>query len=409
MGSAVIIGGGAAGCLCAVELKRRCPSCSVTVLEAGREPMAKLSLTGGGRCNITNTFEFISDLHKAYPRGAQLLKRAFYRFGPKEAMEWWDRSGVPFEIQAGGRVFPVSQNAKDVVRTLSNLMKEYGVGLVCQAKVVEIAPEEGGFRVSAADGREYRCDCAILTAGGTSSGTLSHMLPPDIGIKPTVPSLFTFKINDPEMKALMGLSVPDASLCICGTSIRSEGALLLTDWGLSGPAVLKLSSYAAEYLNAHQYRAELSINWLGLGEAEAAGWIDGKVCSCGGKMMRNSGPQDIPERLWHMILHKSDIRENCRWGELSGKGRAKLLSCLIGCVFSIEGRAAFKEEFVTCGGVSLDSINTNTLESKTHKGLFFAGEVLDVDGITGGFNLQAAWSTGYVAAEESAAFLNGKK
>lgn len=405
MFSAVIVGGGAAGCFCAVELKRRCPQCSITVLEAGDVPMAKLSITGGGRCNITNTFESVSDLREVYPRGARLLKRAFFRFGYGEVAEWWEKQGLNLAVHDGGRVFPADGDAKDVVRTLGKLMSEQGVRLECGCKVNSISSSGNGFVVGTAGGRTYQSRCVIVATGGTSAQRLAQMLPDDIPISPTAPSLFTFRINDPSLKSLMGLSVPQAVVSLCGTAFSADGPVLVTDWGLSGPAVLKLSSLAARYLYERQYRASLVVNWLGWDESEVDGWLDGVSGEYKGRMVRNVCPEGIPERLWQMILARSAIREDCRWAELGSKGRARLVAHLTASLLQIEGRAAFKEEFVTCGGVGADGIKTDTLESRTHKGLFFAGEVLDIDGITGGFNLQAAWTTGYIAAESAACFL----
>lgn len=393
----VIVGAGAAGCFCAVEAKRCNPDSEVLLLESASKPMSKLALTGGGRCNITNTFAAVDDLAAVYPRGARLMKRLFHTFGPEETQAWWESAGVSLFAQADERVFPKSQDALQVVGTLSRLMRELGVKLVCNAKVASIESGDG-FSVRTVAGECYRCAAVVLTGGGTSSDVLCRLLPQEVKVNPTVPSLFTFKIADDSLRALMGLSVPDAALCIPGTSFRSGGSLLITDWGLSGPAVLRLSSYAAPYLYEKQYRSALLVNWTGRSEDNLRSELAALSRDSAAKMAANAPVRGIPERLWRLLLQKAGIAAEQRWSEIGSKGINRLVAALTACEFDIAGRAAFKEEFVTCGGVSLDSVNARTLECKSCPGLFFAGEVLDIDAVTGGFNLQAAWTTAYVAA-----------
>lgn len=393
----VIIGAGAAGCFCAVEAKRCHPESEVLVLESGPRPMVKLALTGGCRCNITNTFGTAGDLGGVYPRGARLVKRLFYSFGPSDTVEWWENEGVSLFAQDDERVFPKSQDALQVVRTLERLMKELGVKLVCNSKVATVRKDDG-FVVHTVTGESYPCAAVVLTAGGLSDQVLARMLPEGVSVIPTVPSLFTFRIADESLRSLMGLSVPEAALCIPGTQFRSSGALLLTDWGVSGPAVLRMSSYAARHLSAEQYRTPLLVNWTGMSESEIRSCME--VVSRGNpaRMIGNAPVAAIPERLWRYLVQKAGIGPEQRWAELGSKSINRLVSVLSGTELQVTGRAAFKEEFVTCGGVSLESVKANTLEAVNVPGLFFAGEVLDIDAVTGGFNLQAAWTTAYVAA-----------
>lgn len=384
MPKTIIIGAGAAGCFCAIELKRRRPDMDVTIYEAGAKPLAKVAVTGGGRCNLTNSFARISRLEEAYPRGGQLMKRALRAFSQRDTMEWFEEAGVALLIQEDECVFPVSQDAMQIVRTLVRLMRELGVKLVCNKKITSLS--------------ELDADCIVVTAGGNSKAALQAMLPSDIGITDTVPSLFTFKIADESLRSLMGTVAENVALSLAGTAFRSHGTLLVTDWGVSGPATLKLSSYAARYLADSAYRATMLVNWLDRPESEARQLLDDCISGNGKKFVANAHPEGMTERLWQHLQQRAGLRGDLRWQELGSKGFNKLVSTLTADSYQITGRARFKEEFVTCGGVDLAGIDLNTLESKTHPGLFFAGEVLDIDAVTGGFNLQAAWSTGYVVA-----------
>lgn len=396
--SIVIIGAGAAGCFCAVQTMRLHPSYKVTILESGPVPMAKLALTGGGRCNISNTFETVGDLGEVYPRGARLMKRLLYGFSREDTAAWWESEGVPLCVQEDGRMFPQSQDAMQVVRTLESLLHKTGVELRCGCRAERIICSESGYTVETNGGGRIACDSLVLCAGGSAFGKLRKLLPSDIEITGTVPSLFTFRIEDEDLKALMGLSAPNATASIPGTSFRACGPILITDWGVSGPAVLRLSSHAAQYLAEHQYKAGLVINWTGMSEAQTAEWIADTIRDCPGRKLLNIHPEGIAERLWALILQKACLNPAARWSEMGSKGRSRLINGITASQFEISGKAAFKEEFVTCGGVSLKGMDPNTLESRSHKGLFFAGEVMDIDAVTGGFNLQAAWTTAMTVA-----------
>lgn len=413
-----VIGGGAAGCFCAVEMKRRLPEADVTVYEAGRRPMAKLAVTGGGRCNITNTFEGVGSLAKVYPRGDKFMKRALKRFGPDGLLRWFEAEGVRFVAQPDGCVFPESQDAMQIVRTLEKLMRRSGVRLVCGRRCVRIVPvsaclsEEspesvhggaasvsaGGFVLEFSDGCRETADKVVLTAGGSSSAFLRTLLPDTVEIVPTVPSLFTFRIADEGLRTLMGTVIDNATMSIAGTAFRSEGALLITDWGVSGPATLKLSSYAARYLAEREYSAPLLVNWTGLTETEAREWLCRTESAGPRRRLGSSHPSGLTGRLWEHLISRAGLRPEMRWPELGPKGRNRLAAVMTADQYRICGRAAFKEEFVTCGGVSLSSVDLGTLECRSVPGLYCAGEVLDIDAVTGGFNLQAAWSCAYLVA-----------
>lgn len=376
--SIAIVGAGAAGCFAAAVLPRLVKDARITLYESAPKPMLKLARTGGGRCNITNTFASVKDLRDVYPRGTQMMKRALGCLSVEETCRWFEAEGIALTAQDDGCIFPVSQDAMQVVRTLQRLMDRGGVTLKCNSRIEDVTCLDA--------------DCILVTTGG---GALKLLEPLQLPLEPCVPSLFTFKIADDGLRALMGTVVEDVILGLAGTRFRSSGTLLLTDWGVSGPATLRLSSYAAVHLAQSGYKATLLINWISATEADAAAIINAFEQQ---KSVVNSRPQGITDRLWRHLLSRAGIPENRRWAEVGARTRSRLVSVLTADSYPIEGRARFKEEFVTCGGVSSKAVNISTLECRTRPGLFFAGEVLDIDAVTGGFNLQAAWSTAMLAA-----------
>ena len=389
-----VIGAGAAGCFCAAELRRRLPKAAVDVYETGPKPLAKVAVTGGGRCNLTNSFDGIRSLAEAYPRGERLMKRLLRFFSQEDTWHWFESAGVPLVLQEDHCVFPQSQDAMDIVRALLRRME--GVNLRLRTPVSSVIP--GPSRTLLVDGEPY--DAVVVTTGGAPKG-----LPLLDGLAlewvPTVPSLFTFTIRDEGLRSLMGL-VADASVSIPGSAFKADGPLLITDWGLSGPAVLKLSAYAARYLHENGYKAPLSVNWLALNEADTRETLQETAAVNPRKQVSNTPPAGLQARLWGHLVHRSGIRPDIRWAELGSKGLNKLVSILTQDAYAIEGKTKFREEFVTCGGVALSNVDPSTLESKKYPGLYFAGEVLDIDAITGGFNLQAAWTTGFTVAQSIA-------
>ena len=392
-----IIGAGAAGCFCAINLKRMAPGVQLDIFEAGAKPLAKLAITGGGRCNLTNSFANISDLHQAYPRGAQLMKRALSRFNQQDCMRWFEQAGVALVLQEDQCVFPQSQNAMEIVHTLTREMRISGVNLHCRMRISSIeALPEGGYRIYAGN-EKFTSDAVVVTSGGSPKAAGQDFLGPlSLKMIPPVPSLFTFNISDKELKALMGTVVENTSIALAGTKFKAEGPLLITHWGVSGPAVLKLSSYAARELAESNYSGKIIINWLPEASPESIGGI---MKTNPQKLLAGAHPGEIPARLWNMLLGRACIREDIRCAELGSKGLNRLLEVLHHDTYRINGKGTYKDEFVTCGGVSLENISINTLEAKEHPKLYFAGEALDVDAITGGFNLHAAWSMGYMIAE----------
>ncbi len=400
MKSVAIIGAGASGCFASIQIKRQHPDWRVEIFEAGKRPMAKLSVTGGGRCNITNSFENVRSLKDVYPRGANIMKRLLKVFSQKDLLEWFENEGIQFTTQADGCVFPCSQDAMEIVRCLERLMKEENIILHCSSKVLNIIENSNiGFRLRINDGNTKDFDKVILSCGGTSSDVLKSMLPQNIEVTQTVPSLFTFRTGDIALKNLMGIVVDNARLSIPGSGISSEGILLITDWGLSGPAALKLSSYAALFLHEKQYHAPLCINWAGCTENEIRDELAELSDLNAKRIVYNANLTRLSTRLWKHLCTKAGIAQDQRWMDISKKALNRLCATLCSDNEEIIGRVHFKDEFVTCGGVALSEINPANMESKKHPNLYFTGEALNIDAITGGFNLQAAWSTAYNATE----------
>ena len=395
MRTIAIIGAGAAGCFCAAELRRLRPDLRVDVYEAGPKPLAKVAVTGGGRCNLTNSFEGLRSLAEAYPRGDRLMKRLLRVFSQEDTWRWFESAGVPLVLQEDHCVFPRSQNAMDIVHALLRRMD--GVNLRLRTPVKTVMPDTDGHLL--VDGEAY--DAVVITTGGAPKG-LPMLDGLDLEWVPTVPSLFTFTVLDDGLRSLMGLVV-DASVSIPGTTFKADGPLLITDWGLSGPAVLKLSSYAARYLHEAGYKAPLSVNWLALNEAEVRGILQELADGNPRKQVTSTPPAGLQARLWNYLTIRAGLRNDIRWAELGSKGLNRLVATLTQDTYAIAGKTKFRDEFVTCGGVSLSNIDPSTLACKRYPGLYFAGEVLDIDAITGGFNLQAAWTTGYVVAQSIAA------
>ena len=383
-----VIGGGAAGFFLAVNLKAMCPQMEVTIFERGSRVLRKVEISGGGRCNCTNSFEGVSDLATVYPRGHRLMKRLFHVFSPEDAFRWFQQHGVPLVIQEDHCVFPQSQDAHSIIRCFLQEAKRLGVGVRVNHPITELQELS-------------RFDFVTVTTGGQprSSGLvwlarLGHV------VVPPVPSLFSFCVEDEGLCGLMGMVVEQVRLGVVGEKIRSEGPMLITHWGLSGPAVLKLSSYLAPKLAAAAYSASVVVNWTDMGEDDVRSILERTAAQHERKQLATWVPFSMPHRLWQFLLQRAvGNRAYITWENLQKKDLNRLVTVLTNDSYRMTRRNIFKEEFVTCGGISLQSVHPATLESKCVPHLFFAGEVLDIDGITGGFNFQAAWTTAYTVAK----------
>lgn len=396
-----IIGAGAAGCFAAIQIARQCPEATVSVFERLSRPLAKVAVTGGGRCNLTNSFADVRSLESVYPRGARLMKRLFKVFDHCDAMRWFEREGVPLVTQEDQCVFPRSQRADDIVQTLLRLMRRHGVNLHTGCGVTAIHPLSPGYRIDFQEKKSVTADIVVVTTGGSPRECrLDFLSPLALETVSPVPSLFSFVLENHPLAEHAGLVVPNVTTRLAGTRFKADGPLLVTHWGVSGPAILRLSSYAARHLHDNAYRADLVVGWLGEeNEASAAEMLQRLSADYEAKQMGSVSPESLSRRLWHTLLRHAGISHERRWSSLSAKDHRRLASRLTGHTLTVSGRNPHKEEFVTCGGIALDQVHPSTLESRRHSGLYLAGEVLDVDAVTGGFNLQAAWTMGFVVAQ----------
>ena len=381
-----VVGGGAAGFFLAVNLKEMMPDMEVTIFERSQHVLTKVEISGGGRCNCTNSFEEVTDLSQVYPRGHRLLKRLFNNFDYRDAYAWFERHGVPLVTQNDQCVFPEAQDSHAIINCFLSLARRYHIE-ICKGSKVQSLDDVKGY------------DYVVVTTGGSPKGEgLRWLKALGHEIEQPVPSLFTFSVADKRLQALMGV-VTDVETMIPGTKLRAAGPLLITHWGLSGPAVLKLSSHAARYLAEQNYQTPLAVRWLSLSDQEISTLLYEQVATQPKKQLTTYNPFGLQQRLWAYLVEKAlEVRAQIRWAELNKKDVNRLVNVLLNDTYQIAGRAPFKDEFVTCGGISLKAINTSTLESKYVPHLYFAGEVLDIDGVTGGFNFQAAWTTAYTVA-----------
>ena len=397
-----IIGGGAAGFMAAIVARRTNPASKVTIFERAQKVLAKVEITGGGRCNVTNSFAAITDMKQAYPRAHNLMKRLMKTFSNEDTYRWLKQHGVPLVTQEDECVFPKAQDSHAIINCLVRQANELGVTICCRHRLVNIhRMEDGKLKLEFENGSHRVFHRTIITTGGSPNGRgLQYLAQLGHEIEAPVPSLFTFNIKDRAFCDLMGTVVEPVVTTIPGTKLRAKGPLLVTHWGVSGPAVLKLSSYAARLLAENDYKAPLAISWTGeLTRQEVEENLLKLQIANPRKQVATLHPFGLPSRLWLYILSKLDIDAVKPWAEIGRKTLNRMIETLVNDQYTIAGKGAFRDEFVTCGGVSLSSVNSKTLESKVCPNLFFAGEVLDIDAITGGFNLQAAWTTGVVAGQ----------
>ena len=387
-----IVGGGAAGFFLAINLKEMQPNMEVTIFEKSKKVLAKVEISGGGRCNCTNNFADVSDLSAVYPRGHRLMKRLFKTFDYRDAYEWFERHGVRLTTQDDGCVFPASQDSHTIINCFLTETRRHGVEI------------RTGFKIESLE-QLKDFDYIAITTGGVTMGS-GHLVTSatDVTRCPApivtpVPSLFTFKIDDPALHSLMGTVVEEVTAFIPSTNFRASGPLLITHWGMSGPAILRLSSYAARALADNDYQMPMAVNWTNRKEPEIANELRDIIASHPQKQITTIRPFNLPSRLWNYLVEKTlGERAMNRWQNLNQKEMNRLVNMLANDTYQIAGRAPFKDEFVTCGGIDLATVDPVTMESKLRPHLYFAGEVLDIDGITGGFNFQAAWTTAYTVA-----------
>jgi len=398
-----IIGGGAAGFFSAITAKENYPDATVVIFEKSKKLLRKVKISGGGRCNITNGCTSIKELSGAYPRGGNALKKSFGIFNTKHAMQWFESRGLPLVIQENNCVFPVSQSSQSVIDCFFKQTKRLRVEIEVDRGIKAIKRIGDKLELDFIEGKvpSRIFDKVIVATGGSPKRKgLEWLEKLNHQIEDPVPSLFTFNMPAESVTELMGVVVEKTLVNVQGTKLKSGGPLLITHWGMSGPAILKLSAFGARLLSEKGYEFKIQVNWVNVINNDVVmEKLKSIVNEHSNKILSNFRPYFLPERLWRYLLEKIDLSAQKKWGELGKKGMNKLVNILTNDVYSVKGKTSFKEEFVTCGGVSLKSIDFKTMQSKVCKNLYFAGEIMDIDGITGGYNFQAAWTTAFIAGK----------
>lgn len=402
----VVIGAGAAGCFAAIQVAHHFPKASIIILERGKKPLAKVKISGGGRCNVTNVVSEPSELSRNYPRGERFLKKVFYQFSSNDMKIWLEQKGIPLKLYPDGCYFPLSNDSQTIIDCFLHELKRANCPILLEHRVESIHLEETEksnskkWIVESSQG-VFCSKSVIVTTGGQPKASGFDMLNKiEISYISPLPSLFTFNMPNEPIRNLMGIVTENASVKIAGEKWNSSGPLLITHWGMSGPVVLKCSAFGARILADKNYQATILVNWTGSLKQEEVQLLI-KASANSNKYISNTPLFEIKSRLWDFLIEKSGISLTTKWSELGPKQLNKFSEILVTDAYRMEGKTTFKEEFVTAGGIDLSEINVQTMESKKHSGLFFAGEVMDIDGITGGFNFQSAWTTGYIAGKSA--------
>jgi predicted Rossmann fold flavoprotein len=398
----IVVGGGAAGFFSAITCAENSEK-SVLILEKTSQLLQKVKISGGGRCNVTHQCFEPRELSRKYPRGEKSLIGPFHRFGAADTVEWFAGRGVTLKTESDGRMFPDTDSSQTIIDALLDAADAAGVGVHTSEGVTSIVTRGDHFELVTDVGNHYTAASVLIATGGTRlaagaklAAGLGH------GLQPATPSLFTFKIEDPRIVGLAGLSVSAAEVSIHQSTLESGGPVLITHWGLSGPGILKISAWGARELAERDYRFDIMVNWLP--DTDPATVVAEKRLSEAKRQLSSRSPfAALPKRLWLRLLAAAEISDTTTWAQLSKPQASRLLGQLTASTFAVSGKSTNKDEFVTCGGVSLDEINFKTMESKLVPGLYFAGEVIDVDGLTGGYNFQSAWTTGFHAGSDIAA------
>jgi predicted Rossmann fold flavoprotein len=392
----LIVGGGAAGFFTAINIVEKNPSLKVAILERGSEVLNKVRISGGGRCNVTHACFEPNELVKFYPRGEKELRGPFHQFCSGDTLEWFEKHGVELKIESDGRMFPVSNSSQTIIDCFQDATKKLGIAVLTNQSVQSIFKKDTLWKVET-QSETYLSEKLILATG--SNPKVWEMLQ-NFGhaVVSPVPSLFTFNIKDPRIIALPGVSA-QVSVKVRDTKLESSGPLLITHWGMSGPAILKLSAWGARILHDKNYQFSIAINWLNDIEADATEKILKELkLEHAKKAVSKKSPFDLTNRLWESLVMNSGIESETKWADLSKNQLQNLSNQLTNSVFQVNGKSTFKEEFVTAGGIDLKDINFKTMESKLHENLYFAGEIVNIDAVTGGYNFQNAWTSGFIVA-----------
>ena len=397
----IVVGGGAAGFFCAVNAARLSPTLEVVIVEKTSKLLSKVRVSGGGRCNVTHACFSIAEMIKKYPRGASFLKKSFHHFFTTDTINWFKDRGVELKTESDGRMFPSSNSSQTIVDCLMQEANRYGVEIWMNKEVKAVNKVNDGFELLFSNDTSQVANFLCIASGGYPKSTQFEWLH-QIGhtIESPVPSLFTFNMPGNPINALMGISVERAQVKIMGSKLAEEGPLLITHWGMSGPAILKLSAWGARELAAKNWQFGIIVNWLpAYNEQTLKDKFQLIRFDIAAQKISNRNPFLLPQRLWEYLLQQSGVNENSRWADLPAKEQNKLIKNICAQEFSVNGKTTFKEEFVTSGGIALEEVEHASMQSKIAPGLFFAGEVLNIDGVTGGFNFQNAWTTGWIAAK----------
>lgn len=398
----VVIGGGAAGFFGAITAAETFPDAQVTILEKSRNVLSKVRVSGGGRCNVTHACFDNRLLVKNYPRGERWLRSLLNTFDAASTVSWFENKGVRLKTESDGRIFPTTDSSETIIDCLLRTAQRLGIQIRTSCGVTTMAQDAGSrWLLQLTTDETLLADRVLVATGGYPQRSSYNWIPDQSeDLVSPVPSLFTLNVPTSSLLSLAGVSVPNARVSVVGTKLEQQGPLLLTHWGFSGPAILRLSAWGARYLAEQQYRFILRIHWLAeQNEQQIRDALQHFRQQHPKKQVTSQNPVGLPNRLWQAFTTEVGINDTLRWAELPGKAQNRLVEKLTNSQFQVDGKSTFKEEFVTCGGIALESLHPQTLESKQHNGLFFAGEILDVDGITGGFNFQNAWTTGYIAGK----------
>ena len=400
----IVIGGGAAGFFCAVTAARLQPGLQVTLVEKSGKVLSKVKVSGGGRCNVTHACFDITEMSRNYPRGNIFVKKAFHNFFTTDTIRWFEERGVVLKKEEDGRMFPVTDSSQTIIDCLVRELNKHKVEMLLHAEVKRINKASDIFNVELNDGRKLTSDFLCIASGGyPKSAQFDWIKSTGHSIEEPVPSLFTFNIPKHPVTVLMGVTIPHTKVKVAGTKLEQSGPLLITHWGLSGPAVLKLSAWGARILAEKSYEFTILVNWLpSFNEQKLNEHIQQNRIEAGAQKLSGRNNLGLPHRLWEYLVDQSAISKEKRWADLSHKEQQRLVMLILASEFQVKGKTTYKEEFVTSGGIRLNEIDHHTMMSKKSGGLFFAGEVMDVDGITGGFNFQHAWTSGYIAGKSIA-------
>ncbi|MGJ8634453.1 MAG: NAD(P)/FAD-dependent oxidoreductase [Luteolibacter sp.] len=402
--SIAIIGGGAAGFFTAITAAEADPTARVTIYERTKNYLSKVKISGGGRCNVTHSCFDPTELSKKYPRGSRELRGAFHKFQPLDTIAWFEKRGVPLKTEPDGRMFPETNTSQTIIDCFLKAARNAGIILRPETGIQDITKTENTFHLTLTDGSTATADKLCITTGSLKASPLTRSIKA-LGhtIEPLVPSLFAFNLTDPRTTDLSGLAVQNATVRTIPKGKPQTGPILITHRGLSGPAILRLSAWEARHFQQHDYTVEIAINWLGTTtETQLRDTLSQLRAHSGKSLVKTKIPGEIPRRLWERILHHTGIKPETQLSQLPKPLETKLIQELTDARFQVKGKTTNKDEFVTCGGIRLKEVDLRTMESKLIPGLHFAGECLDIDGITGGFNFQAAWTTAHLAGNAMA-------